>query len=232
MTSQNLRKVITNIETGQDSRKVITNIEMGQNSEKWSRRSRWVNRTQTEDRYQDMREFVQNELTDHILQQEVLKEFVMNLLMVSQIRARKTERIRDELVDGSKIGAREHKRIHGEVPDETKVDDDVTDQSVNQSRATENDSKRDIYQVRIQEKVETIWLFDAGADAHVMPKHVWEKLGEPTLQTTRVTLNHTTKWQRKGNDATRRKQRHSQNCVHAEAKRCTDHARANWTCHI
>ena len=110
---------------------------MGQNSEKWSRRSRWVNRTQTEDRNQDMREFVQNELTDHILQQEVLKEFVMNLLMVSQIRARKTERIRDELVDGSKIGAREHKRIHGEVPDETKVDDDVTDQSVNQSRATE-----------------------------------------------------------------------------------------------
>ena len=69
-----------------------------------------------------------------------------------------------------------------------KQDDDVTDQNVNQSRTTENDSERNVYQVSIQEKAETIWLFDTGADAHVMPKHVWEQLGEPSLQTTRVTL--------------------------------------------
>ena len=43
-------------------------------------------------------------------------------------------------------------------------------------------------QVRVQERVETIQLFDTGADADVMPKHVWEQLGEPTLQTTKVTL--------------------------------------------
>ena len=33
-----------------------------------------------------------------------------------------------------------------------------------------------------------MWLFDTGADAHVMPKHVWEQLGEPTMQATKVTL--------------------------------------------
>ena len=69
-----------------------------------------------------------------------------------------------------------------------KQDDDGTDQIVNQSRTTGKDSERDVYQVRIQEKVETIWLFDRGNDAHVMPKHVLGQLGEPSLQTTRVTL--------------------------------------------
>ena len=71
---------------------------------------------------------------------------------------------------------------------ELKQDDDGTDQIVNQSRTTENDSERDVFQVRIQEKVETIWLFDTGADAHVMPKHVLGQLGEPSPQTTRVPL--------------------------------------------
>ena len=69
-----------------------------------------------------------------------------------------------------------------------KQDDDVTDENVDQSRTAESDSERDAYQVRVQEKVETIWLFDTGAGAHVMPKHVWEQLAEPSLQTTRVTL--------------------------------------------
>ena len=58
-----------------------------------------------------------------------------------------------------------------------KRDVDVTDQSVYQSKTTANGSERDENQVRIQEKVETIWLFDTGADAHVMPKHMWEQLG-------------------------------------------------------
>ena len=69
-----------------------------------------------------------------------------------------------------------------------KQDDGVTDQNVNQTRTTENDSERDVYQVRIQEKFETIWLFATGADVHVMPKHVWEQLGELSMQTTRVSL--------------------------------------------
>ena len=34
-------------------------------------------------------------------------------------------------------------------------------------------------------------------------------------------FSHTAKWQRKGDDVTRRKQKHSRSCVHAEAKRCT-----------
>ena len=69
-----------------------------------------------------------------------------------------------------------------------KQDDGVTGQSVNQSRTTENDSERAAYQVKVQEKVETTWSVDTGADAHVMPKYVWEQLGGPTLQTTTVTL--------------------------------------------
>ena len=48
----------------------------------------------------------------------------------------------------------------------------------NTHSTTENDSERDVYQVRIEEKVETIWLFDTGTDSHVMPKHVWEQLGD------------------------------------------------------
>ena len=74
------------------------------------------------------------------------------------------------------------------IDQKLRQDDDVTDQNVNQSRTTENDPERDVYQVRVQERVETIQLFDTRADADVMPKHVWEQLGEPTLQTTKVTL--------------------------------------------
>ena len=69
-----------------------------------------------------------------------------------------------------------------------KQDDDMTDKNVNQARTTENDSERYVYQVRTHQKVETIWLVDTRADVHVMPKRVWEQLGEPTLQTTKVTL--------------------------------------------
>ena len=67
-----------------------------------------------------------------------------------------------------------------------KQDDGVTDQSVNQSRTTEGDSEQDVHQVNVQEKVQISWLFDTGADAHVMPKNVWEQLREPSLQKTRV----------------------------------------------
>ena len=101
-------------------RKVIANIEADQNSEWWSRKWRWMNRIQVEDRNQDVSEFGQNEVTDETLQQEVLREFVMNLLLDRKIKTRKVERIR-ELGEGSKIGAGEHARIHGEVSDGSKV---------------------------------------------------------------------------------------------------------------
>ena len=63
-----------------------------------------------------------------------------------------------------------------------KQDDGVTDQSGNRSRTTEDDSERVAHRVKVQEKVQTTWLFDTGTDAHVMPKYVWEQFGEPTLQ--------------------------------------------------
>ena len=64
----------------------------------------------------------------------------------------------------------------------------VTEQCANQSRTVENGSEHAACQVRVEEKVVTTWLFDTGADAHEMPKCVWEHLGEPALQTTKVTL--------------------------------------------
>ena len=39
-----------------------------------------------------------------------------------------------------------------------------------------------------QQIVEATWLFDTGTGAHVMPKHVWEQLGEVELQPTSVSL--------------------------------------------
>ena len=66
--------------------------------------------------------------------------------------------------------------------------DDVTVKSVNESGATDNSSEHDAGQVIVQEKIVTTYLFDTGADTHVMPKCVWEQLGEPALQTTNVTL--------------------------------------------
>ena len=62
-----------------------------------------------------------------------------------------------------------------------KQDDGVTDQSVNQPRTTENNSERAAYR---QRKFRPPGLFDTRAEAHVMPKYVWEQLGGPSLQTT------------------------------------------------
>ena len=81
-------------------------MEMGQNSQKWSRRSRWTNRTEIEDSNQNMSELVQNELTDQKLQQEILKEFVMTLLMDQKLEQGEHERIRDKLADGSTVETR------------------------------------------------------------------------------------------------------------------------------
>ena len=65
---------------------------------------------------------------------------------------------------------------------------DVTVKSVNESGTAVNCSDHDAGQVIVQEKVVTSRLFDTGADTHVMPKCVWEQLGEPALQTTNITL--------------------------------------------
>ena len=71
------------------------------------------------------------------------------------------------------------------------VDDAATCLSVGQEKAVLESSEHLACQVQIQGKFETTWWFDRGADAHVMPKHVWEQLGESTLQPTSVTLKGT-----------------------------------------
>ena len=78
---KNSEKVVTNIETGQNTENVVTNVEMGQHLKKWSRRSRWLHKTQTEDRVPDIEEFVQNEFDGSKIAARILKEFVTNLLM-------------------------------------------------------------------------------------------------------------------------------------------------------
>ena len=84
---------------------------------------------------------------------------------------------------------------HGQLEFENQMK--LTDQNVIQSRTQENNSERAAYKMKIQEKVETTWLVDTGADAHVMPQYAWQQLGERTLRTTRVTL-------RRANECTRR----------------------------
>ena len=126
----------------------------------------------------------------------------------SKIGTRNTQRSRDELADGSKIGAWKIEGIRDEplmvkkleqehmkelvakslVNQKLNQDDGVTEKCVNQSGTAEKGSKHAACQVKVQEKFVATWLFDTGADAHVMPTCVWEQLGEPTLQTTNVTL--------------------------------------------
>ena len=113
-------------------KKLITNMETGQKLKKWSRRSRWMNKTQAEDRVQDTKEFVQNELMEFKIGTRNTQRIRDEHADRSKIGARRIERIRDELVDGSKVTARKHKRIDGDVPDGTlNLDDGLTEQYVN-----------------------------------------------------------------------------------------------------
>ena len=81
-----------------------------------------MNKTEIEDRNQDMTEFVQNELTDQKNAARNSQTVRDELADGPKVRTRKIERICDELADGSKIGAREHELIHGEVSDGSKVE--------------------------------------------------------------------------------------------------------------
>ena len=54
----------------------------------------------------------------------------------------------------------------------------------------------------------SVWNSTQNKWIHVHVESTWE-------------LSHTTKRKRKGNEVTRKKQRHSHNWVYAEAKRCT-----------
>ena len=133
-----------------------------------------MNRIDNEDRNQDTNELVHNELTDQKLQQDILKEFVMNLLIDQKLEQRKLkEFVMSSLLDQS-VEQENMKEFMVKSLRDPKLqrDNDVAAQNVSQSRTTENDSERDVYQVRIQEEVETIWLFNTRTDAHVMPKHV------------------------------------------------------------
>ena len=89
-TSRRIKIVEKSLRTGQYSEK------------KSSRRSRWTSKTQAEDRVQDIKEFVQNELRDQKIGTRNTQRIRNELADVQKIEAWKIERIRDELVDGSK----------------------------------------------------------------------------------------------------------------------------------
>ena len=56
--------------------------------------------------------------------------------------------------------------------------DAATVKIVNESGSVQNCSEHDVGQVIVEEKVVTIWLLDTRAVTHVMPKCLWEQLGE------------------------------------------------------
>ena len=182
-------KVITNIETGQNS-EVITTVETDQNLQKVVPKIAM-----------DEQDSGRGQSSRHRIRAERVAG--------SKIGTKNTQRIRDEHADGSKIGARRSERefvvsslMHPKLQQENmkesmaksltdrklNQDGDVTEQCVNQSGTAENGSEHAACQVKVQNKVVTTWLFDTRADAHVMPKCVWEQLGEFALQTKNVTL--------------------------------------------
>ena len=113
-----------------------------------------------------------NLLVDQTLDHGKLKEFLMSSLVDQKLEQENMQELMAQSLMNQQLNQ----------------DDGVTEKCVNQSGTTENGSEHAVCQVKVQEKVVTTWLFDTGADAHVMPKCVWEQLGEPTLQTTSVTL--------------------------------------------
>ena len=70
----------------------------------------------------------------------------------------------------------------------TRADAATVKSEVNESGSVQNCSEHDVGQVIVQEKFVTIWLLDTRAVTHVMPKCLWEQLGELALQTTNITL--------------------------------------------
>ena len=103
-TDQNSRKVITNIETGKKkSRKVITSIETGQSSRKVITRRVKIRKSGHEDRDARPGQKRKTEIKTWVNScrtSEILKKIEMNLLVGQKIRARKTERNRDERAGG------------------------------------------------------------------------------------------------------------------------------------
>ena len=146
--------------------------------------------TQAEDSERDTEKFVQNMLTDQKLRNGKLKEFVQSLLVDEPEEYGILRKLVMSLFLDPELEQESMKEFMTKLLMDRKLRrvDDVGVKSVNESGAAENCSEHDVGQVKIQERVMTTWLFDTGADTHVMPKSVWEQLGEPTLQTTNVTL--------------------------------------------
>ena len=86
----------------------------------------------------------------------------------------------------------QYNQLFGKVKFWNIVENLQADQCENHSRVTSDASEHCTDQLRVQYIVEATWLFDAGADAHVMLKHVCEQLGELELQPTSVSLSDKT----------------------------------------
>ena len=85
------------------------------------------------------------------MQQDTLNEFVLNMLMDQKSEPRKLkEFLMSSLMDQT-LEQENMKEfvVKSLMNQKLKQDDDVTDQSVNQSKTTQNDSERDVYQARI-----------------------------------------------------------------------------------
>ena len=63
---QNCGKFVVKNVTDQNARKFVEDVETDQHLEKWFRISRWM--TQAEDSERDMEKFVQNMLSDEIIE--------------------------------------------------------------------------------------------------------------------------------------------------------------------
>ena len=138
----------------------------------------------------DTVKLVQNMLTDQKLRNGKLKEFVQSLLMVEHEKYGQWRKLVMSLLMNRDL----ERESMNELIEKSLMDrrlrraDDVTVKSVNESRAVQNCPEHDVGQAIVQEKVVTTWLLDTRAFTHVMPKCLWEQLGEPALQTTNVTL--------------------------------------------
>ena len=160
--------------TDQNSRKFVEDVETDQHLEKWFRSSRWM--TQAEDIERDTEKFKRNVLTDEKLRNGTLKEFVQSLLMDEHEEYGKLRKLVMSLLMDRELEQESMKELKTKLQMDQKMRraDDVAVKSVNDSGAAENCSEHDVGQVIILERVVTIWLFDTGADTHVMPKSVWE----------------------------------------------------------
>ena len=187
-TDQNCENVVESIETDQHCGKFVESVGTDRHLEKWFRSSRWM--TQAKNSERDTVKLVQNMLTDQKLRNGKLKEFVQSLLMVEHEEYGKLRKLVMSLLMNRDLERESMNELMAKSLMDRRLTraDAAKVKSVNESGSVQNSSEHDVGQVIVQEKFVTIWLLDTRAVTHVMPKCLWEQLGELALQTTNITL--------------------------------------------